>query len=73
MHLRRRRDGLSLALRQRLGPRLRLRLRLGSVLGLGPLGGWAGAVAHFIIVLELVKPLSRVTPPWLVGWTLHVD
>jgi len=37
------------------------------------LGGWAGAVAYFIIVLELVKPLSRVTPPWLVGWTLHVD
>ena len=36
-------------------------------------GAGAGAATHFIIVLELVKPLSRVTPPWLVGWTLHVD
>ena len=36
-------------------------------------GAGAGAATYFIIVLELVKPLSRVTPPWLVGWTLHVD
>jgi hypothetical protein len=36
-------------------------------------GRLAASTIHFIIVLELVKPLSRVTPPWVVGWTLHVE
>ena len=39
----------------------------------GGSGRLVGSTMHLIMVLELVKPLSRVTPPWLVGWTLHVE
>ena len=39
----------------------------------GGSGRLVASTMHFSIVLEDVKPFSRVTPPWLVGWTLHVE